>query len=104
MSEETSNTAEPADKRARATKAVAIYGLDRLLLFIGLTVVIQGFALLIDAPVPLIMSALLALIVAFPLSVLIFQRHRLEANAAVAELKAQRQERKAWIEDELAGR
>lgn len=90
--------------RSRATKAVAIYGLDRLLLFIGLTVVIQAFAMLIGAPVPLIMSALLALLVAFPLSMLIFQKHRIEANKAVAELKAQRDQRKEWIESELAGR
>ena len=83
---------------------MAIYGLDRLLLFIGLTVVIQLLAMLIGAPVPVIMSALLALIVAFPLSMLMFKRHRLEANAAVAELKAQREARKDWIQSELAER
>ena len=83
---------------------MAIYGLDRLLLFIGLTVVIQLLAMLVGAPVPVIMSALLALIVAFPLSMLMFKRHRLEANAAVAELKAQREARKDWIQSELAER
>lgn len=90
--------------KSRARKAVAMYGLDRLLLFIGLTVVIQLLAVLIGAPVPVIMSALLALIVAFPLSMLMFKRHRLEANAAVAELKRQREQRKAWIHSELAER
>ena len=83
---------------------MAIYGLDRLLLFIALTVVIQLAAVLIGAPVPVIMSALLALIVAFPLSMLLFKRHRLEANEAVAELKRQRQARKDWIQAELAER
>jgi len=92
------------EAKSRARKAVAIYGLDRLLLFIGLTVVIQLLAMLIGAPVPVIMSALLALIVAFPLSMLMFKRHRLEANAAVAELKAQRAARKDWIQSELAER
>lgn len=85
-------------------KAVAVYGLDRLLLFIGLTVVIQLLALAVGAPVPVIMSALLALIVAFPLSMLIFKKHRLSANAAVEEMKAQRRGRKEWIENELAQR
>ena len=81
-----------------------MYGLDRLLLFIGLTVVIQLLAVLIGAPVPLIMSALLALLVAFPLSMLVFKRRRLEANEAVAQLGRQRAARKDWIQSELAER
>lgn len=90
--------------RARANKAAAIYGLYRLLLFLALTVVIQGVAVLIGAPVPLIISALLALIVAFPLSMLIFTKQRVEATEALAQFKAQRQARKDWIEGELAKR
>ena len=103
MTDQGSPQVDP-EAKSRANKAVAIYGLDRLLLFIALTVVIQLFAVLIDAPVPVIMSALLALIVAFPLSMLLFKRHRIEANEAVAELKHQRQARKDWIQSELAER
>ncbi|AIL96111.1 DUF4229 domain-containing protein [Corynebacterium ureicelerivorans] len=103
MTDQRSPQVDP-EAKSRANKAVAIYGLDRLLLFIALTVVIQLLAVLIGAPVPLIMSALLALIVAFPLSMLLFKRHRIEANEAVAELKRQRQARKDWIQTELAGR
>ena len=83
MTDQGSPQVDP-EAKSRANKAVAIYGLDRLLLFIGLTVVIQLLAVLIGAPVPVIMSALLALIVAFPLSMLLFKRHRIEANEAVA--------------------
>lgn len=90
--------------RSRANKAAAIYGLYRLGLFIVLTVVIQGAALLIQAPVPLIISALLALIVAFPLSMLIFKRQRIEATEAVAHWREQRKARKEWISSELAER
>ena len=39
------------------------YGGARFGLFVVLTIVIQLFAVLIDAPVPLVMSALLALLV-----------------------------------------
>ena len=60
--------------------------------------------MLIDAPVPLIMSALLALIVAFPLSMLIFTKQRVAATEALAQWKAQRTAHKQWIEDELAQR
>ena len=90
--------------RSRANKAAAVYGLCRLGLFIALTVVIQGAALLIGAPVPLIMSALLALIVAFPLSMLVFKRQRIEATDAVAQWREQRKARKEWIASELAER
>ena len=94
---------DPNAKR-RANKAAAIYGLYRLLLFIALTVVIQLLAVAVGAPVPLIMSALLALIVAFPLSMLVFKKQRIEAVQALAHWKEQRQARKAWIEAELADR
>ncbi|WP_269508498.1 DUF4229 domain-containing protein [Corynebacterium faecium] len=103
MTDQRSPQVDP-EAKSRANKAVAIYGLDRLLLFIALTVVIQLAAVLIGAPVPVIMSALLALIVAFPLSMLLFKRHRIEANEAVAELKRQRRARKDWIQSELADR
>ena len=103
MTDQRSPQVDP-EAKSRANKAVAVYGLDRLLLFIALTVVIQLAAVLIGAPVPVIMSALLALIVAFPLSMLLFKRHRLEANEAVAELKRQRAARKDWIQSELAER
>ena len=103
MTDQRSPQVDP-EAKSRANKAVAIYGLDRLLLFIALTVVIQLLAVLIGAPVPVIMSALLALIVAFPLSMLVFKRRRIEANEAVAELKRQREERKDWIQSELAER
>ena len=103
MNEETSPQVDPQAK-SRANRAVAVYGVLRLVLFIALTVVIQLFAVLIDAPVPVIMSALLALIVAFPLSMLVFKKQRIEAVQALAHWKEQRQARKAWIEAELAER
>lgn len=90
--------------RSRANEAAAIYGLCRLVLFIALTVVIQGAAMLIGAPVPLIISALLALIVAFPLSMLVFKRQRIEATEAVAHWREQRKLRKEWISSELSER
>lgn len=90
--------------RKRANRAALIYGGLRLLLFIGLTVVIQAVAMLIGAPVPVIMSALLALIVAFPLSMLVFSKQRVEATEAMALWGEQRRARKSWVNDELADR
>ena len=100
-------TQQPAldpNARKRANRAALIYGGLRLALFVVLTVVIQALALLIDAPVPLVMSALLALIVAFPLSMLVFPRQRVEATEAMAAWNEQRRARKQWVNEELAGR
>ncbi|AGF71452.1 DUF4229 domain-containing protein [Corynebacterium halotolerans] len=90
--------------RKRANAALLKYGGARILLFIVLTVVIQGVATLIGAPVPLVMSALLALLVAFPLSMLVFKKLRLEATRSVGAWSAQRRARKDWVKQELAGR
>ncbi|MCQ4620617.1 DUF4229 domain-containing protein [Corynebacterium sp. CCUG 71335] len=100
-------TQQPAldpNARKRANRAALIYGGLRLALFVVLTVVIQALALLIDAPVPLVMSALLALIVAFPLSMLVFPRQRVEATEAMAAWNEQRRARKQWVNEELADR
>lgn len=90
--------------RKKANRAALKYGLARLALFVVLTVVIQVAAVLIDAPVPLVMSALLALIVAFPLSMLVFKGLRMEANQSVAAWNGQRQARKEWVRRELENR
>lgn len=94
---------DPAVQR-RANVALLKYGGARLALFLVLTVVIQLAAVLIDAPVPLVMSALLALIVALPLSMLLFRGMREEATRAVAERARQRRERKDWVKRELESR
>ncbi|MGP6174820.1 DUF4229 domain-containing protein [Corynebacterium sp. A21] len=94
---------DPALKKKR-NRALLKYGAARLGLFLLLTVIIHGAAGLIGAPVPLVMSALLALIVAFPLSMLIFSGMRAEATETVAELTAQRKAYKAWVAQELAER
>lgn len=90
--------------RKRANSAALKYGLARLGLFVVLTVIVQLAAVLIDAPVPLVMSALFALLLAFPLSMLLFSGLRQDATEAVGAWSRQRKERKAWIRDELASR
>ncbi|WP_328286435.1 DUF4229 domain-containing protein [Corynebacterium atypicum] len=95
---------EDGQLRSRARKVLLVYGLARLGLFVALTVVIALLAWLIGAPVPLVMSALLALLVAFPLSMLIFPKMRTEATEAVGLWQQRRRQRKEWIREELAER
>ncbi|MEJ5997654.1 DUF4229 domain-containing protein [Corynebacterium sp. H130] len=90
--------------RNRAWRDIALYGLARLGLFIVLTIVIQSAAILIGAPVPLLISSLLALLVAFPLSMFVFKGLRLRVNQEVAAWDEQRKAHKAWVKQELAER
>lgn len=96
-------TVDPA-LRSRARKDVALYGLARLVLFIVLTISIQLLAFAIGAQVPLIMSSLLALLVAFPLSMFVFKGLRLRVTQEMAQWDAQRKAHKAWIKSELSDR
>lgn len=98
------DVSQDQELRKKANRALLVYGLARLGLFIVLTAVIQAVAVAASAPVPLVVSALLALLVAFPLSMLVFKKQRLAANEAVAAWSARRKERKAWIADELSSR
>ncbi|WP_297186014.1 DUF4229 domain-containing protein [uncultured Corynebacterium sp.] len=90
--------------RDRAWLDVVLYGLARLLLFVVLTVVIQGISMLVGVPFPLMISALLALIVAFPLSMFLFKGLRLRVTQELAEWDRQRKEHKKWMNEELSKR
>lgn len=90
--------------RNRAWRDIALYGLARLGLFVVLTVIIQSAAILIGAPVPLLISSLLALLVAFPLSMFVFKKLRLRVNEEFAAWDEQRKAHKAWVKQELAER
>ena len=106
VSESISNQPPVLDQAVQrsARKNVFIYAAARILLFVVLTAIIHGIALLISSPVPLLISAMLALIVAFPLSMLIFDKLRTNASAALAEWDAQRKAHKEWVQRELADR
>ena len=94
---------DPALKR-RSRQALWKYGAARVALFIVLTAVIQLLAMAVLGTFPLLVSALLALFVALPLSMLIFSKWRMEATQTLAEYSAQRKAHKEWVQKELAGR
>lgn len=103
MSENAAPELDP-QLRKRARIAALKYGGARLALFIVLTFVIWGLSIAIGATIPLVVAALLALIVALPLSMLIFTGMRRDANEAIAAWSENRRARKQWVRDELAGR
>lgn len=87
-------------------KDVALYGLARLLLFVVLTAVIHGIVLAMGMAhsFPLLMSALLALILALPLSMLLFRKLRLRVNGEIARWDADRRAHKEQMRRQLQER
>ncbi len=90
--------------RREARNNVIKYGAARFGLFLALTILIQLVSALVIEPLPIYIAALLALIVAFPLSVFVFKNLRLKTTAAVAEWDAQRKAYKEWVKQELSSR
>ncbi|WKD62102.1 hypothetical protein CCICO_10515 [Corynebacterium ciconiae DSM 44920] len=90
--------------RNRAWKDSALYAGARIVLFAALTALIKGAAVLIDSPVPWLICALLALLVAFPLSLLLFSSLRMRVTSEMAQWDEQRKAHKKWVQEELARR
>jgi hypothetical protein len=90
----------------KAWRDIFLYGLARLVLFLVLTVVIQliAVALGMGQSFPLLMSALLALIIAFPLSMFLFKKLRLRVNQEIAVWDAGRQRHKEQMRRQLEDR
>jgi hypothetical protein len=76
---------------------VALYSLARLLLMAAITL------LLVVAGVPLLVSILLAVIVALPLSMLLLGSLRARVNAGLAEVMARRRAERERLRRQLRG-
>jgi hypothetical protein len=96
----------PGKLGGRGWRDIFLYGLARLVLFIVLTVVIQLIAVLLGMgqSFPLAISALLALIIAFPLSMFVFKDQRLRVNEHLAVRDAGRRAHKDQMRAQLEER
>jgi small-conductance mechanosensitive channel len=96
----------PGKLGGRGWRDIFLYGLARLVLFIVLTVVIQLIAVLLGMgqSFPLAISALLALIIAFPLSRFVFKDLRLRVNEHLAVRDAGRRAHKDQMRAQLEER
>lgn len=89
-----------------AWRDIILYGVARLLLFAVLAIAIQLIAVLLGMgqSFPLAISALLALIIAFPLSMFVFKNLRVRVNKQIAVWDAGRQQHKAEMRAQLEDR
>ncbi len=100
---------EPASKprlSRSAKKDVALYAVARLGLFLVLTVIIHSVVIFLGMAqyFPVMMSALLALIIALPLSMFLFKNLRLRTTEQIAQWDSGRRAHKQQMRMQLQER
>ncbi|NEW25631.1 DUF4229 domain-containing protein [Nocardia cyriacigeorgica] len=82
---------------------LALYTVARLGLVALITAVIVVAAKLIDVQIPLVVAALFALIIAMPLSLILFKGLRTKVNEDIAVVDERRRQDKAQLRARLRG-
>ncbi|AHK33390.1 hypothetical protein OPAG_00581 [Rhodococcus opacus PD630] len=102
------DSSAPAKQDGRVTKGqlardVAIYSIARLLLVVVIGAIILGVAALVGVAVPLLVAAIFAVLIALPLSLLLFAKLRRRVNEGIAAFDAQRRADQADLRARLRG-
>ncbi|MCT1712800.1 DUF4229 domain-containing protein [Dietzia cinnamea] len=79
---------------ARLARNMVFYTIVRLLLVLALTLVIIGLGTLAGVQIPVLVAAILAVVIALPLSMVLFSRLRAQINSDIAEVDAGRREKR----------
>lgn len=106
---ESANNVVPEEKAKlpkSAVKDVLLYGFLRLVLFLVLTFVIHSIVILLGMAhtFPLLISAMLALLLALPLSMVMFRNLRLRVTEQIAIRDAKRKAHKDQMRRQLQER
>lgn len=79
---------------ARLARNMVFYTIVRLLLVLALTLVIIGLGSLAGVQIPVLVAAIIAVVIALPLSMVLFSRLRAQINSGIAEVDAGRREKR----------
>lgn len=95
----------PACEVTKATLArdVVLYSLARMLLVAAIAGIILGGASLVNVEVPLLVAAIFGVLIALPLSLVLFGKLRERVNESIAVIDAQRQADRADLHARLRG-
>ncbi|MFF2557779.1 DUF4229 domain-containing protein [Nocardia sp. NPDC058058] len=87
----------------RLAKHLALYTVARLGLVVVIAAIILGVAAIVKVDIPLIVAALFALLIAMPLSLLLFKKLRTQVNKDIAEVDAKRRSDREQLMTRLRG-
>ena len=79
---------------ARLARNMVVYTVVRLLLVVALTLLIIGIGSLAGVQVPVLVAAIISVLIALPLSMVLFSRMRAQINSDIAAVDAGRREKR----------
>ncbi|UVE96295.1 DUF4229 domain-containing protein [Dietzia sp. B32] len=83
-----------ASPGARLARNMVVYTVVRLLLVVALTLVIIGVGSLAGVQVPVLVAAIISVVIALPLSMVLFSRMRAQINSDIAAVDSGRREKR----------
>ncbi|NLE79385.1 MAG: DUF4229 domain-containing protein [Rhodococcus sp.] len=99
-----SNDSAPARvTKGELARDVVLYSVARLLLVLVIGAIIVGGGRLFDVDVPLLVAAIFAVLIALPLSLLLFSKLRVRVNKGIATFDEQRRADQAELRAKLRG-
>ena len=97
-----SESSGPSPK-GRLARDLALYTLARLALMAVVAAVIFFGAMVFGVQVPVLVAMVFALVVAFPLSIVLFKKLRIRVNEGIAAVDEQRRADRADLQARLRG-
>lgn len=79
---------------ARLARNMIFYTIVRLLLVLALALAVIGIGLLVGVKVPILVAAIVGVLIALPLSMIVFGKLRAQINSDIAEVDAGRREKR----------
>ncbi|MEV6070543.1 DUF4229 domain-containing protein [Nocardia sp. NPDC052001] len=98
-----SDATPPESAGRRLAKHLALYTVARLGLVVVIAAIILGMAAIVKVDIPLIVAALFALLIAMPLSLLLFKKLRTQVNKDIAAVDAKRRSDREQLMTRLRG-
>ncbi|WP_245814068.1 DUF4229 domain-containing protein [Rhodococcus marinonascens] len=89
--------------KGQLARDVAMYSIARLLLVVVIGAIIIGGAELVGVEIPLLVTAIFAVLIALPLSLVMFAKLRRRVNEGIATFDAQRRADQADLRARLRG-
>jgi hypothetical protein len=102
-SDDAASDRAPASAGRRLARNLALYTLARLALVAVIAAIILVVAHVVNVDIPLIVALLFALVVAMPLSLVLFKRLRARVNEDIAAVDEKRRNDKANLRARLRG-
>ena len=103
MAEDTPTPDASPSPCGRLARNLALYTGARLGLVIVLAAVILGVGWLVDVDIPLLVALIFAVVIALPLSLVLFKKLRIRVNESISDVDEKRRRDKADLRARLRG-